>query len=93
MHLQSTCCKSGTVTKVDVALPLGADILVGRWAAGSAWGDRMGSLWWCPVVRCSHGLAHRRSDQDLGFVPVVPMEHDVLIMNETEQLLRHFLFL
>lgn len=44
------------------------------------------------MVRCSHGLVHRRSDQDLGFVSVVTMAHDVLIMNEIEQLLRHFLF-
>ena len=53
MHLQSTCCMSGTVTKVDVALSLGTDILVGRWVAERAWGGRMGSLWWCPVVKCS----------------------------------------
>ena len=34
---------SGTVTKVDVALSLGTDILVGRWVAESAWGAEWGA--------------------------------------------------
>lgn len=46
------------------------------------------------VVPCGeafHDLAHK-SDQELEFVPVVCVEHNV-IMNEIEQLLRCFLFL
>ena len=52
MHLHSTCCMSGTVTKVDVALSLGTDILVGRWVAESAWGAEWGAYGgalWCNV--------------------------------------------